>query len=401
VLTQTPYNSMANVKEQLSCIREVVPHCKKEDILLILQHFNGDVQKTIQAFMEGTAEDILKEWNVPNKRKTVPSMSKKNKKKSNKHTFSQEDGTPVPNDIKEEHIPSSRDKDELVGSKSDANHQYTKPVNTGALNQHVITSVDTSSSMSGTLQQQRPQQHQSNNNKKGASNTNTKDSNSSKLNKSQESRDHHNQVQPHSKNPRQGSAKSNKQHHTEKPSHGAAHDIRMGNYQQKDQKHSPNEKRERNSNETSSVTDSSKTKKAGSTLEKSSKDLQRTVVSLTRHKNLLAEEIEKAEKRLKKACDDARTSLNAREEDLLKQIQEVKRHATALLDDRQHKAFELKQQISQAPVKSEHDLLELRSDIKHFVSERKIDEEIGRSSRFTGNLDVLQQVHIKIQTNKN
>ena len=42
------------VGAQLARVREVVPQAKKEDMLLVLQHFDGDVPRTIQAFTEGT-----------------------------------------------------------------------------------------------------------------------------------------------------------------------------------------------------------------------------------------------------------------------------------------------------------------------------------------------------------
>ncbi|XP_038071623.1 spermatogenesis-associated serine-rich protein 2-like isoform X2 [Patiria miniata] len=395
VLTRTSHNSMANVKEQLAGVREVVPHRKKEDILLVLQHFDNDVPKTIQAFMEDRAEEILKEWNIPNKRKT---NNNKNKKKRSKQQQSanQEDGLPIANGLQEEHIPNNNNIDKPIEAGST---QQTKPI--GAVANDAKPAPAQRQSAPKPVDSPKPQRNpqQTNSDRKPAPTQSKPKENpaGATQKKPQEPRQRpaHAQSQQ-GQHPSEATQARSGQQHSHKQASGPAPDRRTGkdgSGQRSGQGQSSEGvgKRERNISESSSVTDPSRSKKTGSSLDKSSKDLQRTVVSLTRHKNLLAEEIEKAEKRLKKSFDDARTSLGSREEELMRQIQEVKRQATSLLDDRQHRAFELKQEISRAVSKTDTDLLELRADIKHFVSERKIDEEIGRSSRFTGNPDLLQE----------
>uniref|UniRef100_A0A8C6IX60 Uncharacterized protein n=1 Tax=Melopsittacus undulatus TaxID=13146 RepID=A0A8C6IX60_MELUD len=65
-----------NMKEKISAVRAIVPNRSNNEIVLVLQHFDNCVDKTVQAFMEGNASEVLKEWTVTGK--------KKNKKKKPK-----------------------------------------------------------------------------------------------------------------------------------------------------------------------------------------------------------------------------------------------------------------------------------------------------------------------------
>ncbi|PKK17516.1 spermatogenesis associated, serine-rich 2, partial [Columba livia] len=65
-----------NMKEKISAVRAIVPNRSNNEIVLVLQHFDNCVDRTVQAFMEGNASEVLKEWTVTGK--------KKNKKKKSK-----------------------------------------------------------------------------------------------------------------------------------------------------------------------------------------------------------------------------------------------------------------------------------------------------------------------------
>ncbi|KAF1661936.1 Spermatogenesis-associated serine-rich protein 2, partial [Aptenodytes patagonicus] len=66
-----------NMKEKVNvAVRAIVPNRSNNEIVLVLQHFDNCVDKTVQAFMEGNASEVLKEWTVTGK--------KKNKKKKTK-----------------------------------------------------------------------------------------------------------------------------------------------------------------------------------------------------------------------------------------------------------------------------------------------------------------------------
>ncbi|NXF65655.1 SPS2L protein, partial [Ciccaba nigrolineata] len=64
--------------------------------------------------------------------------------------------------------------------------------------------------------------------------------------------------------------------------------------------------------------------------------------------------------------------------------------AVEILTARQKKAEELKRLTDLASQMAEAQLSELRAEIKHFVSERKYDEELGRSARFSCDTEQLK-----------
>ncbi|KAB0379213.1 hypothetical protein FD755_006997, partial [Muntiacus reevesi] len=86
----------------------------------------------------------------------------------------------------------------------------------------------------------------------------------------------------------------------------------------------------------------------GPNIEKSVKDLQRCTVSLTRYRVMIKEEVDSS------------------------------------------KAEELKRLTDLASQMAEMQLAELRAEIKHFVSERKYDEELGKAARFSCDIEQLK-----------
>lgn len=58
-----------NMKEKINAVRAIVPNKSNNEIILVLQHFDNCVDKTVQAFMEGSASEVLKEWIVTGKKK--------------------------------------------------------------------------------------------------------------------------------------------------------------------------------------------------------------------------------------------------------------------------------------------------------------------------------------------
>uniref|UniRef100_A0A2K5DD18 Spermatosis associated serine rich 2 n=1 Tax=Aotus nancymaae TaxID=37293 RepID=A0A2K5DD18_AOTNA len=94
-----------NMKEKINAVRSIVPNKSNNEIILVLQHFDNCVDKTVQAFMEGNASDVLKEWTVTGK--------KKNKKKKNKLKPATEPSNSIPDSSKtvsiqeEQSAPSS------------------------------------------------------------------------------------------------------------------------------------------------------------------------------------------------------------------------------------------------------------------------------------------------------
>ncbi|KFW82194.1 Spermatogenesis-associated serine-rich protein 2, partial [Manacus vitellinus] len=130
---------------------------------------------------------------------------------------------------------------------------------------------------------------------------------------------------------------------------------------------------------------------AGSNIEKSVKDLQRCSVSLARYRALLKEEMDTSIRKMKQVFAELQSSLMDREVALLAEMDKVKAEAMEILVGRQRRAEALRKLTDGAARMSEEQLLELRADIKHFVSERKYDEELGRAGRFTCDLEGLKR----------
>ncbi|KAG7216031.1 hypothetical protein INR49_003553 [Caranx melampygus] len=91
----------------ISAVRAVVPNKSNNEIVLVLQHFENCVDKAVQAFLEGSAVEILKEWNVTGKKKP-----KKKKKPKPQPEASAEPAPPEATSPEEE---EERGKDEMNG----------------------------------------------------------------------------------------------------------------------------------------------------------------------------------------------------------------------------------------------------------------------------------------------
>ncbi|XP_039579738.1 spermatogenesis-associated serine-rich protein 2-like, partial [Passer montanus] len=131
-------------------------------------------------------------------------------------------------------------------------------------------------------------------------------------------------------------------------------------------------------------------RKLGPSLERSLKDLQRCSVALARFRALLRDEVESSLRRVRGAFGEIQSCLMDREVALLAEMDKVKAEAMDLLSLRQRRAEALRALTEAAPGMSEEQLQELRADIKHFVSERKFDEELGRAGRFGCDLEALR-----------
>ena len=93
-------------------MRAIVPNKSNSEIILVLQHFENCVDKTVQAFMEGSASEVLKEWTVTGK--------KTNKKKKSKPKPAAEPGNSIPDSnksvsIQEEQSAPSSEKGGING----------------------------------------------------------------------------------------------------------------------------------------------------------------------------------------------------------------------------------------------------------------------------------------------
>ncbi|KFV49666.1 Spermatogenesis-associated serine-rich protein 2, partial [Gavia stellata] len=139
-------------------------------------------------------------------------------------------------------------------------------------------------------------------------------------------------------------------------------------------------------------------KKLGSNIDKSVKDLQRCTVSLARYRVVVKEEMDASIKKMKQVFAELQSSLNllnlARRE--LCGSAGVKAAAVmpggiAVSWQQTHLRQAGASWTDVAVRMAEEQLVELRADIKHFVSERKYDEDLGRVARFTCDLEALKK----------
>uniref|UniRef100_A0A8C3BMC0 Spermatogenesis associated serine rich 2 n=1 Tax=Cairina moschata TaxID=8855 RepID=A0A8C3BMC0_CAIMO len=344
-----------NMKEKISAVRAIVPNRSNNEIVLVLQHFDNCVDRTVQAFMEGNASEVLKEWTVTGK--------KKNKKKKTK---------PKP---QAEPSPGLADPGKLVPTEEEPSADSEQ----GGINGYHVNGC--------------------------AHDTESVDSLSERLDAlsvdARELEDCESAAPampdrtavPELENGIAGfDTKSLTMHPSQSPS----------SLRQRPEQRSACRSLSRSTASTSApaclpgarlddVPVSPANKKLGSNIEKSVKDLQRCTVSLARYRVVVKEEMDASIKKMKQVFAELQSSLMDREVALLAEMDKVKAEAMEILVSRQRKAEALKKMTDVAVRMSEEQLVELRADIKHFVSERKYDEELGRVARFTCDLDVLKK----------
>ncbi|XP_052558845.1 spermatogenesis-associated serine-rich protein 2 isoform X3 [Tympanuchus pallidicinctus] len=340
-----------NMKEKINAVRAIVPNRSNNEIVLVLQHFDNCVDKTVQAFMEGNASEVLKEWTVTGK--------KKNKKKKTKPK-PQAEANPGPTDPRklvstEEEQSANSEKGGINGFHVNGCAHDTESVDSlseglDALSIDARELEDCEASVPDMPERTAVPQLEN-----GIADLDTK------------SLTMHPAQSPSSlrQRPDQHSASRSGSRPTAPTSLPA---VRLDN-----------------------VAFSPANKKLGSNIEKSVKDLQRCTVSLARYRVVVKEEMDASIKKMKQVFAELQSSLMDREVALLAEMDKVKAEAMEILMSRQKKAEALKKLTDVAVRMSEEQLVELRADIKHFVSERKYDEELGRVARFTCDIDALKK----------
>ncbi|NXN53336.1 SPAS2 protein, partial [Rynchops niger] len=343
-----------NMKEKISAVRAIVPNRSNNEIVLVLQHFDNCVDKTVQAFMEGNASEVLKEWTVTGK--------KKNKKKKTKPKPQAElsPGLPDPGKLvsTEEEQSANSEKGGINGFHVNGCAHDTESVDSlseglDVLSIDVRELEDCKAAAPDMPERTVPELAN------GIADFDTK---SLILHPSQS---------PSSlrQRPEQRSASRSLSRSTA----GNAAPASLPAPRLDDVPVSP------------------ANKKLGSNIEKSVKDLQRCTVSLARYRVVVKEEMDASIKKMKQVFAELQSSLMDREVALLAEMDKVKAEAMEILVSRQKKAEALKKLTDVAVRMSEEQLVELRADIKHFVSERKYDEDLGRVARFTCDLDALKK----------
>ncbi|XP_008291927.1 spermatogenesis-associated serine-rich protein 2 [Stegastes partitus] len=319
------------MKEKISAVRAVVPNKSNNEIVLVLQHFENCVDKAVQAFLDGSAVEILKEWNVTGKKKP-----KKKKKPKPQPEASAEPSPP-------EATSPEESKDEMNGFHANGSvmdgeslDSLSEQLDSASLDAAELDSEPATSETTGAEAESQC---------------------SAPSPAPQQGRRNH-----------QGPRGNKSRHRPGSNSHPPTSLLAATN----DEHGSPG------------------VKKIASNIDRSVKDLQRCTASLTRYRMVVKEEMDSSIKRMKLTFAELQSCLMDREVTLLAEMDKVKAEAMVILDSRQKRAEELKRLTDRSASMSEEQLTELRADIKHFVSERKYDEDLGKAVRFTFDLDPLK-----------
>ncbi|XP_072223104.1 spermatogenesis-associated serine-rich protein 2 [Leuresthes tenuis] len=316
------------MKEKISAVRAVVPNKSNNEIVLVLQHFENSVDKAVQAFLEGSAVEILKEWNVTGKKK--PKKKKKPKPQPETSVEPAQPEATVPEEGKDEMNGFHANGSVMDGESLDS---LSEQLDSASLDAAELDSEPATSETPGAEAESQA---------------------SAPSPASQQGRRSH-----------QGPRGNKSRHRPGSNSHPSL---------------AP----------TTDEQGSSGAKKMAPNIDRSVKDLQRCTASLTRYRMVVKEEMDSSIKRMKQTFAELQSCLMDREVTLMGEMDKVKADAMVILDARQKKAEELRRLTDRSASMSEEQLSELRADIKHFVSERKYDEDLGKAVRFTFDLEPLK-----------
>lgn len=335
-------SSTANMKEKINAVRSVVPNKSNNEIVLILQQFENNVDKAVQAFMDGSALQVLKEWNMTGKKKNSKRKRSKSKQQHHNKDMKDKDGGAEKVFLESQELNgchlNGSDKETLPNKvisekpriKEKKSLEYkdmgeTKPYITDKKAGHEKISIDVDENFVNSTEL--PDTFQTT-------------------------------LQPQ---------------------------CNVGRMKAK-----PMAVKSPVPTTYLEIKPEDSIKKRGPNIEKSVKDLQRCTVSLTRYRMMIKEEVDNSVKKIKAAFAELHSCIIDREVSLMAEVDKIKEDAMEILTARQKKAEELRRLADSARQMTETQLAELRAEIKHFVSERKYDEELGRSARFSCDIEQLK-----------
>ncbi|XP_060736764.1 spermatogenesis-associated serine-rich protein 2 isoform X1 [Tachysurus vachellii] len=326
------------MKEKINAVRAVVPNKSNNEIALVLQHFENSVDRAVQAFVEGSAVEILKEWNVTGKKKP------KKKKKPKPQPEAPVDPAPSESVSSPEtacagavngfHANGSAGAD---GESLDSLSEQLDSASLDAAELELEPAMPEISVTGGEAESQ-----------KSLAPASSQQRTTNGARQNQHSRGNKSRQRPST----------------------SSHNAPL--FPPDDGQHG------------------SSAKKIASNIDRSVKDLQRCTASLTRYRVVVKEEMDSSIKKMKQTFAELQSCLMDREVALMAEMDKVKAEAMSILDKRQKRAEVLKRLTDKSASMSEEQLSELRADIKHFVSERKYDEDLGKAVKFTYELEPLK-----------
>uniref|UniRef100_I3N7L1 Spermatosis associated serine rich 2 like n=1 Tax=Ictidomys tridecemlineatus TaxID=43179 RepID=I3N7L1_ICTTR len=341
-------NTHVNVKEKIYAVRSVVPNKSNNEIVLVLQQFDFNVDKAVQAFVDGSAIQVLKEWNMTGKKKN--NKRKRSKSKQHQGNKDAKDKAERPEAGPPQSQAPAMQNGLINGCEKDSSSSESANEKPALAPREKKISIleEPSKALRGVTEGNRLLQQKL-----------SLDGNPKPIHGTTERSDGLQWSAEQPCNPSKPKAKTS----PVKSNAPAAHlEIK------------PDEL----------------AKKRGPNIEKSVKDLQRCTVSLTRYRVMIKEEVDSSVKKIKAAFAELHNCIIDKEVSLMAEMDKVKEEAMEILTARQKKAEELKRLTDLASQMAEMQLAELRAEIKHFVSERKYDEELGKAARFSCDIEQLK-----------
>ncbi|XP_035664420.1 spermatogenesis-associated serine-rich protein 2-like isoform X4 [Branchiostoma floridae] len=389
-----------NIKQKISAIREVVLNRSNNEIVLVLQYHDYDVDKAIASFMEDGAAQVLKEWNFTGKKSNNKKKKKKNKAQQSQHAQQPAPQTEAPkeDDTSSTEAPTegsvNLDLVTTATAKSDDMHSPTSPSIESGIepdsvpNESAVDPVVLDSMPNGPV----PVTHDPSSLPIGVPPSQDPVLPEASLSQGPEvvvvegSADEGTKRKSGKTNPGKARGKG-RSRRLNSPSRLSVSSDRVRTISESSNRsqassHAAEKGAAGSTKRPASLDKGGSGKKPGAGLERSVKDLQRSTVSLQRYRNLLNEEIDASVKRIQTAFQELHQRLDDREVALMLELDHVKAQAIEILSKRQQQAVDLKVRTARAPTMTEAQLSELRADIKHFISDRKVDEEIGKTTRF-------------------
>ncbi|XP_052049183.1 SPATS2-like protein isoform X1 [Apodemus sylvaticus] len=341
-------NTHVNVKEKIYAVRSVVPNKSNNEIVLVLQQFDFNVDKAVQAFVDGSAIQVLKEWNMTGKKKN--NKRKRSKSKQHQGNKDAKDKAERPEVGPLQPQAPLAQNGHLNGCEKDSSSPDSTREKLALTPREKKISIleEPPRAQRGLTEGSRLLQQKM-----------SLDGNPKAIHGPSERSEGLQWSAGQPCNPSKPKAKTS----PVKSNAPAAHlEIK------------PDEL----------------AKKRGPNIEKSVKDLQRCTVSLTRYRVMIKEEVDSSVKKIKAAFAELHNCIIDKEVSLMAEMDKVKEEAMDILTARQKKAEELKRLTDLASQMAEMQLAELRAEIKHFVSERKYDEDLGKAARFSCDIEQLK-----------
>lgn len=371
-----PFKGSTKNSKKVDEVKEVIQNKSDADIIKVLEVFDNDVAKTINAFMTNGGKEALSQW----------TSLKKQEKKNNK--------SQVDNSVNNEELkPKKSAKKANNGTKTNHTNKVDDLVSS-IINQSINTTVPLSTESSQIAPLKLVSQKDTSLCSQIAEQQNILDNLNNLIIGTQSVNGSKNisglkvtvlGIEQPGKQQQQSSL-------TSSPSSMSSTST-----------FDPNPKQQKTLlNNQSSKTPTSNSKKIGgdhplnshinlsyvnpnntrNVLDKSQKDLQRQSAQLTRISTQWQAELNKAQETCNQTFMLLRNMLDQRQVQLQTSLNQVAQQAAQTLNIRQHKAQQLKNLAENFVHLNDQDTLELKADIKHFVSERLLDEEFGKMKVF-------------------